>query len=104
MSALAELLAWGQAHLAGHNLRIHLLPQSREVRLWIEADQDGRRRTILTDAQGHKLVGVAPLTGAAADIDQAAAHLLAQLPATSNPVDRPSAGSQPSLLPASAGP
>jgi len=87
---LPDLLAWCQGHLAGgFNLRIHVLPMSREVRVWIQADQDGRRRTIVTGPDGTKLVGVAPLTGTTADIDQAAAHLLAQLQAADDPAEPP---------------
>ena len=77
---LPELLTWCQAHLTGgFNLRIHILPMSHQVRVWIQADQEGRRRVIVTDPTGAKFVGVAPLTGTTADVDRAAADLLAQL-------------------------
>jgi len=95
---LPELLTWCQAHLAGgFNLRIHILPLSRQVRVWIQADQAGRRRVIVADQDGTKFVGVAPLTGATADIDQAAARLLAQLQAAADPAE-PSDDVQPRLF------
>lgn len=77
---MEALITWCAANLRRYDIRVAILPATGVVRVWVQADQDGRRRLPMRDSDGNKLVGEAPLGQPVTEVlESAAAGLLAAL-------------------------